>query len=615
MGALPYYNVGYATVQKGSTTVVLSGGASTALFAVGDHFHASGSTERVATIVDSATFTLAEAWAGPDLAAAYYEIWYTPDGATISSVVRQALDNLSSGVLQTLAAGQSGTFANPAVPIGEYSTGFWANVAHGVQLVQNGVATTTWDALGNVTFVAALTALGITGASLALGGAVLGTNALAVTGTAAISGALSAGSVTTTGAVDAASAAISGAVDAASAAISGAVDAASAAISGALSAGASTLGATSATTLAIGGAVLGTNALAVTGTAAISGAASVASLAVGTSSPTATLDVYSASGDPFVIRRTAVWMKASLASGNIETWSATGLGMFADSGVTRTALLIGEAQPYLQLNAAALPASFPTILGVLTGGVGTLQLGNNGQNNIVGGATFGNGWLDFYTNNITVFPAAPDGILAMRLDAHGNMLVGETSAGTDAHHFSTSTSGAWIARLTQYSGGPFGISIFYSAADPNGSSNYFLQCTGAGTPRLIIYSNSGIANYQANNVNLSDERTKTAISAIANDNIMSDLWAAHRDVSWSRFKYKDQTHADFNWGYIAQDLQKAFGKVAPEIVDVWDKEKGHLGVYSEDLHNIGHAVLSEVQRRIECLEAEIATLKSERKVA
>ena len=84
-------------------------------------------------------------------------------------------------------------------------------------------------------------------------------------------------------------------------------------------------------------------------------------------------------------------------------------------------------------------------------------------------------------------------------------------------------------------------------------------------------------------------------------------------ICWSRFKYHDQTHDDWNYGFIAQDIQARFGAFAPELVDGWDdlpSGTGLLAVYHEDLHNIGHAVLSAAQRRIEAMENENATLKA-----
>jgi hypothetical protein len=76
--------------------------------------------------------------------------------------------------------------------------------------------------------------------------------------------------------------------------------------------------------------------------------------------------------------------------------------------------------------------------------------------------------------------------------------------------------------------------------------------------RFEVRSNGGIANFQANNVNLSDERTKKDIEPL------ESYWDKFKEIEIVKFKYKDQTHDDFNIGVIAQQVEA----VAPEFVDV-----------------------------------------------
>lgn len=154
---------------------------------------------------------------------------------------------------------------------------------------------------------------------------------------------------------------------------------------------------------------------------------------------------------------------------------------------------------------------------------------------------------------------------------------------------------------------PFGIVMTYSAAAPNGTGNEFLTCTDTGGSRFVARSNGGLANFSANNVNLSDVSAKTDIQLMTP--IIPQLWSAHRDVPWCTYKYKDQTHSDPNFGYTAQGIQTAFASVAPALVDQWDAKSGLLAVYSEDLQNISAAVLSEAQRRIEFLESYIKNIE------
>jgi hypothetical protein len=79
-----------------------------------------------------------------------------------------------------------------------------------------------------------------------------------------------------------------------------------------------------------------------------------------------------------------------------------------------------------------------------------------------------------------------------------------------------------------------------------------------------------------------------------------------------KFKYKDQTHDDFNIGVIAQQLEK----VAPEFVDVdgWgDTPKDGVplkSIYTADLHHATIKVLQEAMAKIEDLQNQLDTLKN-----
>lgn len=185
----------------------------------------------------------------------------------------------------------------------------------------------------------------------------------------------------------------------------------------------------------------------------------------------------------------------------------------------------------------------------------------------------------------------------------------------------TNTAGAGdIIHNGNPNSGVHGVWMLYQNYTPNNSASEFYRCMdGASVTRFMVASNGGISNYSANNVNLSDAKLKTDIQQLKGD-VLVKLWAAHRDMPWSRYRYKDQTHRDFNYGYLAQDVQKAFPELVEDYPDLKFKDPnddsiervtdGRLGVYLEDLHNIAHAVLSEAQRRIDALEAKIKQLET-----
>ena len=166
------------------------------------------------------------------------------------------------------------------------------------------------------------------------------------------------------------------------------------------------------------------------------------------------------------------------------------------------------------------------------------------------------------------------------------------------------------------SGTPLGIIVLYTALSPNSTGAPFIDCTDSVGQRFGVRSNGGIANYQANDVNLSDERTKKDIEPL------ESYWNKFKAIEIVKFKYKDQTHDDFNIGVIAQQVEK----IAPEFVDVdgWDtkpklnkddneivsNEEPLKSIYTADLHHATIKVLQEAMAKIENQQAQIEELKA-----
>jgi hypothetical protein len=208
------------------------------------------------------------------------------------------------------------------------------------------------------------------------------------------------------------------------------------------------------------------------------------------------------------------------------------------------------------------------------------------------------------TNNTSGAGASLAWTTPMTLDASGNLLVGTTSASNQERLNITSNRNVYISRFfnSASSGGNYGFLINYSAAAPNNASNEFLACSDNAASRLFLYSNGGIANYQANDANLSDIRTKTDIKPLAS------YWNKIKALELVTFKYKDQTHSDDNIGLIAQQVES----VAPEFIDADGfGETPSDGVplktiYTTDLYHASIKALQEAMARIEALEAKLA---------
>jgi hypothetical protein len=158
----------------------------------------------------------------------------------------------------------------------------------------------------------------------------------------------------------------------------------------------------------------------------------------------------------------------------------------------------------------------------------------------------------------------------------------------------------FISRFENSSVNPFGSSVTYTN-DPNSTFNQPFWFRGGNTVRFEVRSNGGIANFSANDVNLSDRRVKKEIKLAAS------VWDQIKNIEVVDFKYKDQTHDDFNLGVIAQQVLS----VAPRFVDVGgfgdtcEDEVPLMSVYDTDLQYATLKALQEAMARIEILENQI----------
>jgi hypothetical protein len=142
---------------------------------------------------------------------------------------------------------------------------------------------------------------------------------------------------------------------------------------------------------------------------------------------------------------------------------------------------------------------------------------------------------------------------------------------------------------------------------PNNSASYFIYSADSTTQRFSVRSNGGIYNFQANDSNLSDINTKKDIV------LLESYWDKFKAIEIVKFKYKDQTHDDYNIGVIAQQLEE----IAPEFVDTdyWDDPKSEnktemKSVFTTDLYHATIKVLQECMTKIEELKERIIKLEN-----
>ena len=174
---------------------------------------------------------------------------------------------------------------------------------------------------------------------------------------------------------------------------------------------------------------------------------------------------------------------------------------------------------------------------------------------------------------------------AMTLDSSGNLLVGTTAANAKVHVQFTGSS-------TQ------GILSLNTNTDTTGTYLYWGYANGS--TKFLVYGNGGIANFQANNSNLSDKNVKKDFAPAKSyiNTICS--------IPVQTFKYINQQDNELNLGVVAQDVQA----VAPELVTEsnWgtpEKPEMRLSVYQTDLQYALMKCIQELNAKVTALEAQL----------
>jgi hypothetical protein len=239
-------------------------------------------------------------------------------------------------------------------------------------------------------------------------------------------------------------------------------------------------------------------------------------------------------------------------------------------------------------------------------------------------------WQEIAANTVRLIAGGGE-LIRFTSSTGATLITGQLSTnGTGKNTITTSVSADYNTLFTSSTGTtPVGIAIYYSSLDPNGTSNDFIECIGTSTLRAGIRSNGGLANFSANNVNLSDAETKTPLDVI--DRTKAQMyWDANKKIEYGTFLFKDQTDIYTNLGTTAQSVEAAapwltdgayfdeFEKVDSgyvgadfEPIKVKRRKPNPLkGVYETDRHYQDSIVLQEAQHRIEEMAGQIAALKS-----
>ena len=165
--------------------------------------------------------------------------------------------------------------------------------------------------------------------------------------------------------------------------------------------------------------------------------------------------------------------------------------------------------------------------------------------------------------------------------------------------------------VTNSNASPLGIQI-YHITDVNSTGNEFLTCYAGAAYRATLRSNGGLANYSANNANLSDRNAKKDIAPAAG------TWSCVKEWEIVNYRYKEQPDdADLNLGVIAQQVAES----CPEVITIFQEAKEatedkpaqeeRLGVKEQQMYWMAIKALQEAMERIEQLETEMTAVKAQ----
>ena len=192
---------------------------------------------------------------------------------------------------------------------------------------------------------------------------------------------------------------------------------------------------------------------------------------------------------------------------------------------------------------------------------------------------------------------ADDPTERMRIETGGNVGIGTNNPGfplevEKAHN-------DWLLRLVNSvgSGNAFAQQISFSGVSPNNTAAKFQQFVdGGSTVRFEVRSNGGVASFQSNDADLSDESVKKDI--VDASNCLDTI----KNIKVRNFKYKDQTDDRTLIGVIAQEVEAVNSSLVDDSEDL-------KRVYNKDIMFMMLKSIQELSEKNDTLEKRIEELE------
>jgi hypothetical protein len=260
---------------------------------------------------------------------------------------------------------------------------------------------------------------------------------------------------------------------------------------------------------------------------------------------------------------------------------------------------IGTSSPAVPLDVVAqTSASIARFRGRSSDNIATLEWYDNTNATRYTYISSGPSSSSFWNQANTPMAFGTNDTERMRIDSSGNLLVGTTD--------SSATAGPGLKYKTSSTIGQLALVNNSSDSGITPITLYNVNASNTGY-RFYVKLDGGIANYSANNVNLSDRREK--INFAPAGEYLSKICA----IPVQTFNYIDQNLEEdggLTLGVVAQDVQE----VAPELVmeSDWgtkDVPKIRLSVYQTDLQYALMKSIQELKAIVDAQAARIAALE------
>jgi len=289
------------------------------------------------------------------------------------------------------------------------------------------------------------------------------------------------------------------------------------------------------------------------------------------------------------------------STGQYNTFLGFKAGYTSNTGNDLGNTCVGSSSGY-----SLTTGTFNTFIGSAYGAGYYVTSGS--KNTIIGGYTGNQGGLDIRTASNYIVLSDGDGNPRAYWDNTGKMYqTASTQFNNYVNVYFANGNGSTLFDLNN--GGnsnPYGQSITFSAASPNNTSSYYLNCSDTTNAKLTIYSNGTVTNRTGTYNAYSDVKLKeNIVDATPKLNKLMAVKVRNYNLIGDELK---------QIGFVAQELETVFPNLIDNIPDLDENKEptGEItkGVKLTVLIPILVKSIQELKTIVDAQAAEIAELKA-----